>query len=66
MSTSAVPKSLVSVLEQLEHLRLHRDVERGGRLVGDQDLRLAEQRHGDHHALPHAARELVRDRRWRA
>ena len=46
--------------EQLEDLRLDRDVERGGRLVGDQQLGLARQRHRDHHALPHAARQLVR------
>src|SRR3546814_8656344 len=31
-----------------------------GRLVGDQQVRLAEQRHGNHHALAHTAGELVR------
>ena len=46
--------------EQLHDLALDGDVERGGRLVGDQQLRLAGQRHGDHHALLLAARELVR------
>ena len=51
---------LLRVLEQLEDLRLHRDVERGGRLVGDQQVRLVRQRHGDHHALALAAGELVR------
>ena len=45
--------------QQLEDLRLHRDVERGRRLVGDQQRRVAEQRDRDHHALAHAARELV-------
>ena len=45
---------------QIEDLRLQRDVERGGRLVRDQQLRIAGQRHRDHHALTHAARELVR------
>ena len=45
---------------QVEDLRLDRDVERGGRLVGDQQLRPARQRHRDHHALAHAAREPVR------
>ena len=29
-------------------------------LVGDQEVRVAGQRHGDHHALAHAAGELVR------
>ena len=48
------------VLQQLQDLRLHRDVERGGRLVGDQQVRLVRQRHGDHHALALAAGELMR------
>ena len=47
-------------VEHLEDLRLHRDVERGRRLVGDQDLGLRGQRDRDHHPLPHAAAELVR------
>ena len=47
-------------------LRLHRDVERGGRLVGDQQLRAAGERHGDHHPLPLAARQREADRRGRA
>ena len=41
-------------------LRLHGDVERGGRLVGDQQLRRAGERHGDHRPLALAARELER------
>ena len=48
------------VEQQVEDLRLDGDVQRGGRLVGDQQLRLAGERHGDHHALAHAAGELVR------
>ena len=51
---------LLRVLEQFQNLRLHRDVERGGRLVGDQQVRLVRQRHGNHHALTLAARELMR------
>jgi hypothetical protein len=39
--------------EQVEDLRLDRDVERGGRLVGDDDGGAEDQRHGDHHALAH-------------
>ena len=45
---------------QVENLRLNRDVERGGRLVGDEQLRLARQRHRDHHPLAHPAGELMR------
>ena len=47
-------------LQQLEDLRLDRHVERGRRLVGDQQLRLAGERHRDHRPLAHPARELVR------
>ena len=54
----AVP--LLQPGEQLHDLALDRDVERGRRLVGDQQLRLAGQRHRDHHPLLLAARELVR------
>jgi len=52
--------ALAQPRDQLEHLALHRDVERGGRLVGDQQLRLVRDGHRDHHALLLAARELVR------
>src|SRR5690554_1278077 len=45
---------------QLQDLGLDRHVERGGRLVGDQEVRLAGERDGDHHALALAARELMR------
>ena len=60
MRMIAVPVSALQRAHQIEDLRLDRDVERGRRLVGDQQLRVAGERHRDHHALPHAARELVR------
>ena len=47
---------------QLQDLRLRGDVERGGRLVGDQQRRLERERHRDHDALALAAGELVRVR----
>ena len=43
-----------------QHLPLHRHVQRRGRLVGDQHLGVGHQHHGDHDALPHPARHLVR------
>ena len=46
--------------QQIEDLRLDRHVERGRRLVGDQQPRVAGDGHRDHHALVHAARELMR------
>ncbi len=51
---------LLQPVQQPQDLRLHGDVERGGRLVGDQQLRIAHQRHGDHHPLAQAPRELMR------
>ncbi len=53
-------KTQPQVVDELEDLLLDRHVQRGGGLVRDQELRLACQRHRDHHALPHAAGELVR------
>ena len=47
-------------LDHLEDLGLHGDVECRGRLVGDQHIGVVGDRHGDHHALAHATRELVR------
>ena len=46
--------------DQVEHLGLDGRVERGRRLVEDQQRRLGGERHRDHDALEHAARELVR------
>ncbi len=47
-------------LQQVQDLRLDRDVERGGGLVGDHDVRLRRERDGDHHALLLPARHLER------
>ncbi|MNS52189.1 hypothetical protein D3C72_848990 [compost metagenome] len=50
----------LQVGQQAQNLRLNGDVQRGAGLVGDQQFRAAHQRHGDHHALAQAARQLVR------
>ena len=47
-------------LQELDDLRLDRDVERGGGLVGDDEARVGAEGEGDHHALAHPAGELVR------
>ena len=60
ISTTAEPNSLRRSLDQLQDLGLDGHVERGRRLVGDQQVGVARERHRDHHALAHAARELVR------
>ena len=57
---SAVPVLDDQLLEQRQDLRLDGDVQRGGRLVGDQQPGPAGQRHRDQRPLPHAAGELVR------
>ena len=49
----------LEVLEQVEHLRLHRHVERRHRLVADDDLGVEHERPGDRDALGLAAGELV-------
>ena len=50
---------LFKLVHQLQYLRLDGHVQRRGGLVRDQQLGLAGQRHGDHHALPHAAGQLM-------
>ena len=47
------------MLEVIEHLALHGDVQRRGRLVGDQQPRPASQPDGDQSALAHTAGKLM-------
>ena len=54
------PELFLEALHQVQDLRLSRHVERCRRLVRDQEVRVVDQRHRDHHALAHPARELVR------
>ena len=60
MKSSAMPVPDLDLLQELQDLGLHRDVERRGRLVGDQEVGFVGERHGDHDALALAAGELVR------
>ena len=60
MKTSVSPSLARRSCEQVEDLRLDRDVERGDGLVGDDELRLQRERAGDPDALALAAGELVR------
>ena len=46
------PVLLLQLLEQLKHLGLHGDIQSGGWLVGDQQPRPVDERHGDEDALP--------------
>ena len=53
------PHLVLQLAQELDDLRLERDVERRGRLVRDQQVRTRDQRERDADALAHAARELV-------
>ena len=55
------PEVALQVLEQVEDLRLHGDVERGDRLVADDQLRVDSECAGDADPLPLPAGELVRE-----
>ena len=54
----APARAPAAAAQQVEDLRLGGDVERGGRLVGDQHARVAGECHRDHHTLAQAARKL--------
>jgi hypothetical protein len=47
-------------VQQHQDLRLNRNIESGGRLIGDQKFRLTGNGDGDHDPLAHAAAELFR------
>ena len=55
-----VPEIALQVADQCQDLGLDRDVQRCCRLVTDQDLGVADERHGNHDALSHAAGKLER------
>jgi hypothetical protein len=59
-STMPEPRLAHQLGHQVENLGLHRHVQRGGRLVGDQQARPAGHGPGDHHPLAHAAAQFVR------
>ena len=62
MISTPAPVTSRAVLQHVEDLRLHGDVQRGRRLVADQQVGVVGDRDRDHHALPLAAGELVRER----
>src|SRR4029077_5620833 len=50
----------LEILEEVEDLRLHRDIERAHRLIGDDQTRLGDQRASDSDPLALAAGEFMR------
>src|SRR3546814_8477627 len=63
-------RSSLDICKQLQYLSLDRDIQRRGRFVGYEQIRFAQQGHGDHDTLTQAAGQLVRilietlSRRW--
>ena len=60
MNSMAHAEPRADFREQRQDLRLHGDVERRGRLIGDQQIGLVGERHRDHHPLALAAGQLMR------
>ena len=50
----------LQLFQQLQDLGLNRHVQRRGRLIGNEQVGLARQGHGNHHPLFHAAGHFVR------
>ena len=46
--------------KQIQNLRLNRHIQSRGRFVGDQQIRITRQGHGDHHPLLHPSRHFMR------
>ena len=53
-------ESLTQIAEQFKDLRLNRHVECSGWLIGNEQFWFAGERHSNHHALRHPARDLMR------
>ena len=53
-------KVALQLAQQDDDLCLHRHVKRRGGFIGNQHFGLTQQSHGNHHALAHTARKLVR------
>ena len=53
---------LLHLLDQRQHILLHQHVERSGRLVRDDELRLTNRRQRNRQPLAHPAGQLVRKR----
>ncbi|CSD24982.1 Uncharacterised protein [Vibrio cholerae] len=51
---------LTQFANQIQDLVLNRHIQRGGRFIGDDQIRFTSQRDRNHHPLTHATRELVR------
>ncbi len=59
MNIKVRSRSFLRSAEEIENLGLDHEVERSGRLVGDEQERVAGQRHGDEHPLSLSAGQLM-------
>ena len=59
MNIKVRSRLLLEVCEQVEDLGLDHEIERSGRLVGDEEERVAGQGHCDQHPLSLATRQLM-------
>ena len=55
--------AVLQVAQQIQNLGLNRHIKRRGRLIRNDDLGVAGQRHSDHDALTHTAGQLMREHR---
>ena len=55
------PHALLQIVQEVDHLRLNRHIQRGDRLVADDELRFDGERAGNADALALAAGKLVRE-----
>jgi hypothetical protein len=54
------PRSACKTCEEIQNLRVHRDVERGNRLVGYDEARMGRDRARNRNALPLSSGQFVR------
>ena len=59
MKRTAIDSCRFQGAEKLENAGFHRDIKGRRRFIGDQEIRFAGQRHGDHDALALASRQRV-------
>jgi hypothetical protein len=52
-------RSMLYLLQKLQDLGLHRDIQRRCGLIRDEDSGITGERHGNHDALPHPARHVM-------
>ena len=60
MKINPMPRSATEIVQDAQHLVLHRHIERRGGFIRDQEIGIGDQHHRDHRALAHPAGKLMR------